>query len=158
MSKRKSCRPWISRVGVAIDASLEAAERDAESAVAGPRSALVVRPGDAARSCGSHLLVGTSPARYCTRPDFESPCGASAVRRLVHVITGTIALNGTPLVTAFQTAPPPREMPSAPIDGLPVRDWRKAKSSLVSWTSRGPSRPKSPSEAPWPRASHASDS
>src|SRR5262249_56206243 len=128
MWKRKSCRPWISSVGVVIDASFAAGERDVESDAAAARSALVVSPCDAARSCGSQRLVGTSPARYWTSPDFESPCGASDVSRFVHVITGTIALNGMPFVAAFQTAPPPSEMPSAPIDALPVRDWRKAKS------------------------------
>ena len=115
MSNRKSWRPWISSVGVVIVGSFVTGEREAASAAAAVRSALVVRPADAASSCGSQRLVGTSPARYCTSPDFERPCGASAVSRFVHVMIGTAALNGTPLVSAFQTAPPPSEMPSAPI-------------------------------------------
>src|SRR4051794_31733330 len=110
MSKRKSWRPWIRSVGVVIDASFAAGERVLAIAAAPERSALVVSPAEAARSCGSHRLVGTSPARYWTRPDFESPCGASAVSRFVHVMIGTTALNGTPFVNAFQTAPPPSEM------------------------------------------------
>src|SRR3954454_20487144 len=107
MSKRKSWRPWTSSVGVVIDGSFETGEREADSAAAALRSALVVRPCEAASSCGSHLVVGTSPARYWTSPDFESPCGAREVRRFVHVMTGTTALNGTAAVTPFQTAPPP---------------------------------------------------
>src|SRR5207249_7804431 len=77
--------------------------------------ALVASERCAASSAGSQRVGGTSPARYCTRPDFDSPCGARTVVRFVHVITGTIALNGTPTTVAFQTAPPPSEMPSAPI-------------------------------------------
>ena len=60
---------------------------------------------DAARRSGSQRLCGTSEASSWTRPDFDSPCGASALVRFVQVITGTIALNGTPATVAFQTAP-----------------------------------------------------
>src|SRR5436305_5888341 len=115
MSNRKSCRPWITSVGVAIEDNEGSGERDDASAAAAARSVLDERPAEAASSCGSQRLVGTRPARYCTRPDFDRPCGASAVRRFVHVMIGTAALNGIPPVSAFQTAPPPSEMPSAPI-------------------------------------------
>src|SRR6266481_4113532 len=101
MSKRKSWRPWIRSVGVVIDGSAETGERVAANAAAAVRSVLAASPADAASSCGSQRLVGTSPARYCTRPDFERPCGASDVSRFVQVMTGTIALNGTPATVAF---------------------------------------------------------
>src|SRR3954447_14307218 len=158
MSKRKSCRPWMSSVGVLIDDSAETGERVEAKAAAAVRSVLTASPVEAARSCGSHRLVGTSPARNCTRPDFDSPRGASEVRRFVQVMTGTIALNGIPATAAFQTAPPPSEMPSAPIcvSEISGRAVNQAKSSRVSCTSRGPSSPKTPSDVPWPRASQAS--
>src|SRR5579864_2121209 len=156
MSKRKSWRPWMSSVGVLIVGSFASGERVLASAAAAVRSLLAARPADAASSCGSHRLVGTSPARYWTSPDFESPCGASEVSRFVHVMTGTAALNGTPFVNAFQTAPPPSEMPSAPMFVSPSCPANQLKSSCVSCTSRAPSRPKRPSEVPCPRASHSS--
>ncbi len=96
MSKRKSWRPWIRSVGVVIVGSFASGERVDASVAAAERSALEASPADAASSCGSHRLVGTSPARYCTSPDFERPCGASDVSRFVHVMIGTAALNGTP--------------------------------------------------------------
>ena len=73
------------------------------------------------------------------------------------VIAGAIALNGTPATAAFQTAAPPSERPKAPIWGEPVRACNQSKSSRTSWTSRGPSRPKVPPDAPVPRASQASE-
>ena len=71
---------------------------------------------------------------------------------------GTMALNGMPAVVAFHTAPPPSEMPSAPIcvSEISGRAVSHVKSSRVSCTSRVPSSPKSPSETPCPRASHSS--
>src|SRR5260370_39385852 len=107
-------------------------EGEAEGAAAGGRSVPPGRPAEAARSWGSQRLVGTRPARYCTSPDFERPCGASAVSRFVHVMIGTAALNGTPLVRAFQTAPPPSEMPSAPMFVSPSCPANQLKSSWVS--------------------------
>src|SRR4051812_49329126 len=103
MSNRKSRRPCSRSVGVVTLPSLEIGERDAASAVTAAglvplTSALAVK-----RSSGSQRLSGTSDARYDTRPDFARPCGASAVSRFVHVITGTIALNATPATVAFQT-------------------------------------------------------
>src|SRR5436853_2099296 len=115
MSKRKSCRPWMRSVGVVIDERLEATERDALSAFTVAMFVLVTREPEAASRSGSQRLWGTSEASSCTRPDFESPCGASEVERFVQVMIGTIALNGTPAEVAFHTAPPPSEMPSAPI-------------------------------------------
>src|SRR3954453_21636158 len=102
-------------VGVVIDGNAGSGDRDDASAAAAVRSALDVRPADAASRCGSHRLVGTRPAGYWTGPDFDRLCGASAVSRFVHVMIGTAALNGMPAVSAFHTAPPPSEMPSAPI-------------------------------------------
>ena len=148
MSKRKSRRPWISKVGVVIVEMCEIGDRVAASAFTAAMFVLETSDGFAARSSGSHRLSGTAAASSETRPDFGRPCGASAVARFVHVITGTIALNGTPATVAFHTAPPPIENPSAPIcvseiSGLAAR---KSKSSFVSCTSRGPSSPKSPSD------------
>ena len=148
MSKRKSRRPWISKVGVVIDESREIGEREATSAFTVAMFVLVMSDDFAASSSGSHRLSGTSADRYETSPDLDRPCGASAVARFVHVIAGTIALKGTPATVAFHTASPPSEIPSAPIcvseiSGLAAR---KSKSSFVSCTSRGPSSPKSPSD------------
>ncbi len=138
----------MSSVGVVIDGSFGATERLAPSALTAAMLVLVTSEPEAASRSGSQRLCGTSAARYCTRPDFDSPCGASAVVRFVHVMIGTIALNGTPADAAFQTAPPPREMPSAPIcvSEISGRAVSHVKSSRVSCTSRGPSSPKRPSE------------
>src|SRR2546422_188386 len=92
MSKRKSCRPWIISVGVESDESFEIDERDPVSAFTVAMLVLVTSDDFAASRSGSQRLSGTSEARSCTRPDFERPCGASAVARFVQVITGTIAL------------------------------------------------------------------
>ena len=159
MSKRKSCLPWISSVGTVSDERCVSGERGAASAATCAMFELDVSAGTAARSVGSHRAVGTSCESRTTSPDFDSPCGASAVVRLVHVITGTIALNGTPATDAFQTAPPPSEMPSAPIcvseiSGCAVSQLNR---NCVSATSVGPSSPNSPPDAPCPRASHMSD-
>ena len=70
---------------------------------------------DAASRSGSQRDAGVSAPSRATSSVFATPSGASAVCRFVHVITGTMALNGTPAAVAFQTAPPPSEMPSAPI-------------------------------------------
>ena len=137
--------------------SFESGERDAERRdrrrdVA--RRAGRARPGRATGpSASRHGL-----ARMLTSPDFDRPCGASAGARFVHVITGTIALNGTPATAAFQTAPPPSEMPSAPIcvSETSLAPANQSKSSCVSCTSRGPSRPNEPAGRAVPRASHAS--
>jgi len=128
------------------------------SAVTVAMFVLVTSELDAASRSGSQRLCGTSEASSWTSPDFERLCGASAVARFVQVITGTIALKGTPAAVAFQTAPPPSEMPSAPIcvSEISGRAVSQANSSFVSSTSCGPSSPKRPPEAPWPRASHAS--
>src|SRR5919201_5080458 len=115
MSKRKSRRPWIISAGVDTDASFDIGERLAASAFTVPMFVLLLSDGCAASNAGSQRLGGTSPARYCTRPDFDNPCGASAVTRFVQVITGTIALKGTPATAAFHTRPPPSETPSAPM-------------------------------------------
>src|SRR4051794_1292716 len=159
MSKRKSRRPWISSVGVATDESREIGERDAASAFTVAMFVLEMSDCFAASSSGSQRLSGTALPSNETSPDLERPCGASAVARFVHVITGTIALKGTPATVAFQTAPPPSEMPTAPIcvseiSGLAAS---QVKSSFVSCTSRGPSSPNSPSDCPCPRASHMSE-
>src|SRR4029079_15088006 len=115
MSKRKSLRPWISSVGVVIEESREIGERDAANALTGAMFVLEMSDCFAASNSGSHRLSGTAAAINETSPDLDRPCGASAVARFVHVITGTIALKGTPATVAFQTAPPPSENPSAPI-------------------------------------------
>src|SRR2546426_3503051 len=115
MSKRKSRRPWIISVGVVTVERREIGERLAASAFTVAMFVLEVSDGFAARRSGSHRLSGTRLASSETRPDFDRPWGASALARFVHVITGTIALNGTPATVAFHTAPPPSEIPSAPI-------------------------------------------
>src|SRR5205809_3360206 len=106
MSKRKSRRPWIINVGVASPASFEIGEREAASVFTEAMFVLVTSDDFAASRSASQRLSGTRDASSWTSPDFERPCGASAVARFVQVITGTIALNGTPATAAFQTAPP----------------------------------------------------
>ena len=56
-----------------------------------------------------------APRGTARGPTSRGPAARARSARFVHVITGTIALNGTPAVVAFHTAPPPSEMPSAPI-------------------------------------------
>ena len=70
------------------------------------------RPG---RAPDPSSRAGRPGERIPTRPVFGTPFGLSAVPRFVHVIAGTIALNGTPATAAFQTSPPPSERPKAPI-------------------------------------------
>src|SRR6266849_653992 len=108
------------RVGVVTDESCDSGERVEASAVTVAMFVLVTSELWEASRSGSQRLCGMSEASNWTSPDFERPCGASAVARFVHVITGTIALKGTPATVAFQTAPPPSEMPSAPIAVLEI--------------------------------------
>src|ERR1700719_2312628 len=115
MSKRKSWRPWTSSVGTEIDGSCASGDRAAAAAAAAAVTVPCASVSEAASRSGSQRDAGVSAARSATSSVFATPCGASAVCRFVHVITGTIALKGTPAAVAFHTAPPPSEMPSAPI-------------------------------------------
>ena len=82
----------------------------------------------------------------------------SAEKRSVHVWTVTTAPHGTPATSELRTAPPPYEMPQAPMlfpstSGRSASHWKTARVSAIS---RGPSMPTSPPDWPCPRASKAS--
>ena len=110
------------------------------------------------KSAGSQFALGAAWERIPISPVFGTPFGLSAAPRFVQVIAGTIALNGTPATAAFQTSPPPRDKPNAPIcvSETSLRPANHAKRSCASCVSLALSSPNFPPEEPVPRASQAS--
>ena len=158
-SKRKSRRPWSMRAGVVTELSFPRTERESVSSWRSGRFVPAIASGFRRRISGSVRASGTSMPSWAIRPDFGRSCGKSAWYRLVHVASGTIAAHGNfPITVEFQTAPPPSEIPYAPIffAFTSGRAARKSWSAHASPSSFGPSRPQSPPDSPWPRASNVS--
>ena len=107
---------------------------------------------------GSSRSLGTELRNWKIAPDLARFCGARAVKRSVHVSQVSTAAHGTPSTSERSTAPPPSEMPQAPIRVLSIsgRAASWSKTSRVSAISRGPSIETSPPDWPWPRRSKAS--
>ena len=158
MSKRKSCRPWISSVGVVIDRSFASGERVDASAVTGAMFVLVRSEACAASSSGSQRLCGTSAARYLDEPRLREALRRERgheVRPRDHRDDRLERDAGRQCVPDGAAAERDAERADLRVGDL-GRALSNVKSSRVSCTSRGPSSPKRPSEAPWPRASHSS--